>query len=119
MAAQFYVPLNPGFDVRVTIPPEIERQIAASFLSEVRAEADRAGQRYAPNNRGFLLELRERVLVGIEPGRLSSGGVRSFVDKVGYRMWEERRRTGATGGLAPAEQVTPPPRTGEMPAVRP
>lgn len=120
MTAQFYVQLHAGLDLRVTVPPEIERQVASSFMVELRNEIDRAQLRYAPTHRGFLLELRDRVFTGIEPNRLGRGGVHSFVDRVAYRLWDERRRDVSQARFLVAEdQVTRPPQTGEMPAIRP
>lgn len=114
------VSLGPNADLKVAIPVEKEREIAGTFLTELRSEIDRAHMRYAPNHRGFLLELRERVLLGIEPNRLGRGGLFTFVDRVAYRMWDERRRDITQAGLMVAEdRVTRPPQTGEMPAVRP
>lgn len=116
------VRLGSGVDLRVEIPAEKEREIAGAFLAELRPAIEQSASRYAPGHRGFLMELRELVLVGIDPRRLGRGGVHTFVERVAYRMWDERRRDldpRVAVGLAPEAQVSRPPQTEEMPAVRP
>lgn len=112
-----YVKLSDQLTVKVTLNREQEAQVTGPFLDELRRTIDQIAHRYAPNHREFLLELRERVLLGIEPSRLGRGGLVSFVDKVGYRMWDEHRREGRVSQLAHPSGVVPPPSTGEMRAV--
>lgn len=104
-----FVELGPGVLLRVAVPVPKQREIAAEFLTAMNAAIDAVAQRYAPNHRGFLTELRERVLIGIEPARLGRSGMFGFVDRVGYRMWNERQADARERArLVAAEHVTEP-----------
>jgi hypothetical protein len=104
-----FVKLGNSVVLRVEISQAQRHDIAGAFIVAMNNAIDAVAQRYAPNHRGFLLELRERILIGIEPNRLGRGGVYAFVDRVGYRMWTERQADARERArLAAPDQVTEP-----------
>jgi hypothetical protein len=85
-----FIKLGEHAVLRVEISQAQRHDIAGAFIVAANNAIDVVAQRYAPGNRAYLAGLREQVWTGIDPNRLGRGGLLSFVDRVGHRMWTEQ-----------------------------